>query len=291
MSAIHPTVSADWLREHLDDPQVVIVDCRFALAQPELGHQQYQTSHILGAYYLDLEQDLSSSVGLHGGRHPLPDIQELAAKLSAIGIHSQPPHGPTLVVAYDDSRFAFASRLWWLLRYLGHEQVVVLEGGFAGWQAANYATTAEIPPAQSGNFLPQPQANQVVDISDVQARKDLPGAVLIDSREGDRYRGEREPIDPVAGHIPGAVNYFWQDGIDAQGHFLPPAQQRDRWAKVADADEIMVYCGSGVTACVNLLSLAIAGISTGKLYPGSWSDWCSYPDLPIGTGEAKATAD
>lgn len=291
MSVIQPTVSGTWLREHLNDPQVVIVDCRFALTQPELGRQQYQTNHIPGAYYLDLNQDLSSPVRQHGGRHPLPDVQELAAKLSALGIHSQPPHGPTLVVAYDDSRFAFASRLWWLLRYLGHEQIAVLEGGFAGWQAEGYPVTAEIPAPKSGDFVPQLQAEQVVDIATVQARKDLPSVVLVDSREGDRYRGEREPIDPVAGHIPGAVNYPWQDGVDPQGHFLSPIQQRDRWAEVADADEILVYCGSGVTACVNLLSLAIAGISTGKLYPGSWSDWCSYPDLPIGTVEPKTIAN
>lgn len=276
MSALHPLVSAAWLHDHLGDSQVVIVDCRFSLMEPERGCQQYQQGHIPGAYYLDLNQDLSSPVGQHGGRHPLPDCDTLAVKLAAMGVNSTGPNGPTLVVAYDDSRFAFASRLWWLLRYFGHEQVAVLDGGFAAWQASNYPVTVEIPMSRAGNFVAQPQSEQVVDIEVVKARKDLPGVVLVDSREGDRYRGEREPIDPIAGHIPGAVNYPWQDVTDAQGYARSPDQQRDRWADLLPADEILVYCGSGVTACVNLLSLELAGRSNGKLYAGSWSDWCSY---------------
>lgn len=274
--ASHPVISAVWLHEHLNDPQVVVVDCRFALMQPELGEQQYQTSHIPGAYYLDLDRDLSSPVGQHGGRHPLPDPEAFAAKVRAIGVNSEGSSGPTLVVAYDDSRLAFASRLWWLLRYFGHLNVAVLDGGFSAWQAAGYPVTAEIPAPQTGNFTPQPHPEQVVDINVVKARKDLPHVVLIDSREGDRYRGEREPIDPVAGHIPGAVNYPWQEVTNEQGFLKPTAEQRDRWSQVASADEILVYCGSGVSACVNLLSLELAGLNQGKLYAGSWSDWCSY---------------
>jgi thiosulfate/3-mercaptopyruvate sulfurtransferase len=272
----HPVISAAWLHEHLNDPQVVVVDCRFALMQPELGQQQYQTSHIPGAYYLDLDRDLSSPVGEHGGRHPLPDPEAFGAKLRAIGVNSQSPEGSTLVVAYDDSRLAFASRLWWLLRYFGHHNVAVLDGGFAAWQAAGYPVTADVPTPQAGNFTPQPHPEQVVDIEVVKAQKDLPNVVLIDSREGDRYRGEREPIDPVAGHIPGAVNYPWQEVTNEQGYLRPVAEQRDRWTEVAPDQEILVYCGSGVSACVNLLSLELAGMSQGKLYVGSWSDWCSY---------------
>jgi thiosulfate/3-mercaptopyruvate sulfurtransferase len=269
MDNLH-VVSANWLYEHLHDPQVVVVDCRFSLMDIELGHKQYQENHIESAYYLDLNFDLSSPVQKHGGRHPLPNVAQLAEKLSQIGINS----GETMVVAYDDSRFGFAARLWWLLHYMGHEQVVVLDGGFAGWKAQNYETSSTIPSVRVGKFVPNIQTNLVVDIETVKSRKDLPEVVLIDSREGDRYRGEREPIDPIAGHIEGAVNYPWMEVTNEQG--FVNANQGDRWQEVKNAQEAIVYCGSGVTACVNLLSLKLAGIETGRLYAGSWSDWCSY---------------
>jgi thiosulfate/3-mercaptopyruvate sulfurtransferase len=270
------TVTAQWLHKHLNHPEVAIVDCRFSLADPQLGRQQYKASHIPGAYYLDLNQDLSSPVEQHGGRHPLPDPTVLAEKLSAIGIHSGDNQEPTWVVAYDDSRFAFAARLWWLLRYLGHDRVVVLDGGFTNWQTAGYPVTTAIPSSKAGSFLPRLRSDWVVDIDAVKARKDLPEVVLVDSREAERYRGEREPIDPVAGHIPGAVNYPWQEAIDSQGFAYPASVQQQRWQDLKTAEEILVYCGSGVTACVNLLSLEIAGIHPTRLYAGSWSDWCSY---------------
>ena len=265
-------VSPQWLYEHLEDTQVVIVDCRFSLADTELGRRQYQISHIPGASYLDLNLDLSSPVGKHGGRHPLPNSMELAQKLAAIGVNFQ----ETLVVAYDDSRFAFASRLWWLLRYLGHDKVALLDGGWKSWLSAGYPVTEALPMPRTGKFQPQVRSDTIVNIDTVKARKDLPEVVLIDSREGDRYRGEREPIDPIAGHIPGAVNYPWQDVTDEQGKLRPLEEQKSRWSQLEEAKEIIVYCGSGVTACVNLLSLEIAGIKGGKLYAGSWSDWCSY---------------
>ncbi len=265
-------VSCEWLLQHLDDAQVVIVDCRFSLADPQLGRQQYQESHINGAYYLDLNQDLSSRVEEHGGRHPLPNPIELANKLSTIGVHSQ----KTLVVTYDDSRLAFASRLWWLLRYLGHEQVAVLDGGFSAWKKAGYPVTDVIPEPQIVTFSPDLQPQMEVDISAVKSRKDLPEVALVDSRESERYLGIKEPIDKIAGHIPGAVNYPWQEVTDAAGFLLPQQQQRQRWLELENAKEFFVYCGSGVTACVNLLSLEVAGIPRGKLYAGSWSDWISY---------------
>lgn len=266
-------VSAQFLREHLDDSQVVIVDCRFVLTEPEVGHQKYLESHIPGAHYLDLNQDLSSPVERHGGRHPLPNINEFAEKLAAIGVNDQ----QTLVVAYDDSRLAFASRLWWLLRYMGHEKVALLDGGWKAWQAAGYPVTDALPPTpKPGTFVPQLRSDWCVDIHTVKARKDLPEVMLVDSRESDRYLGKREPIDPIADHIPGAVNYPWQEVTDAQGYLHPLDQQQQRWSEVAAKTEVIVYCGSGVTACVNLLSLELAGIPTGKLYVGGWSDWCSY---------------
>ncbi|NES99330.1 MAG: sulfurtransferase [Sphaerospermopsis sp. SIO1G1] len=266
------SVTYQWLSENLHNSQVVIIDCRFSLAEPQLGFNQYKTSHIPGAYYLDLNQDLSSPVTEHGGRHPLPNIDNFAAKLTNMGVEFQ----KTLVVIYDDSRFAFASRLWWLLRYLGHDQVVVLDGGFTGWQNSGYPVDNIIPESKVGNFSPQLKPEKVVDYNYVKTYKDSPNVVLIDSRDGDRYRGEREPIDKIAGHIPGAVNYPWKEVSDSSGFLLPQSAQLQRWEKIAADPEIIVYCGSGVTACVNLLSLEIAGISQGKLYAGSWSDWISY---------------
>jgi thiosulfate/3-mercaptopyruvate sulfurtransferase len=268
-------VSCEWLLEHLEDPQVVIVDCRFSLADPQLGQQQYEECHIKGSHYLDLNLDLSSAVREHGGRHPLPETQDLAQKLSKIGVNSQ----ETLVVAYDDSRYAFASRLWWLLRYFGHEKVAVLNGGFAAWQKIGYPMTSVVPEykvSKKLTFIPNIQPDMVVDFATVKEQKDLPDVVLVDSRETERYLGIREPIDKIAGHIPGAVNYPWQEVSDSAGYLLPSAEQRHRWSDVENAKDILVYCGSGVTACVNLLSLELAGIHKGKLYAGSWSDWISY---------------
>ncbi|MDY6940892.1 MAG: sulfurtransferase [Cyanobacteriota bacterium] len=267
-------VSPQWLSQHLDDDDsdVVVIDCRFSLAEPELGHQQYQTSHIPGAFYLHLNRDLSSPVGKHGGRHPLPNPEEFAAKLANLGITSS----QTQVIAYDDSRFAFASRLWWLLRYLGHEKVSVLDGGFSRWQQAGYSTSSDRSIAKPGKFEVNLHPEWVVDIETVKGRKDLPKVMLVDSRSPERYRGETEPIDPIAGSIPGAVNYFWQGVTDETGSARPTEAQRDRWQEATSANEIIVYCGSGITACVNLLSLHIAGVEKTKLYAGSWSDWCSY---------------
>lgn len=267
-----PLVSVSWLADHLNDANLVIADCRFSLMEPNLGREQYATAHIPGAHYLDLNQDLSSPVQVHGGRHPLPDIEQFTKTMRDLGVTSE----QTYVVAYDDSCFAFASRLWWLLRYLGHDRVAVLDGGFETWQASGLPVTQTIPIAQPGAFTPSVRSHWVVTIDDVTSRGQTSGVALVDAREGDRYRGEREPIDPIAGHIPGAVNYFWQEATDDHSIAYSPEKQRSRWQPLAEADEIMVYCGSGVTACVNLLSLDLAGITTGKLYAGSWSDWCSY---------------
>jgi thiosulfate/3-mercaptopyruvate sulfurtransferase len=270
----HPVVvSPQWLGEHQQSTEAItLIDCRFSLADPLLGRQQYQESHIPGAYYLDLNQDLSSPVQPHGGRHPLPDSSVLAAKLAQMGVTAE-----TLVIAYDDSRFAFAARLWWLLKYMGHDRVAVLDGGFAAYQALGLPVTADLPAERAGLFIPQIKPDWVVDIHGVRQRQQQPNIKLIDSREGDRYRGEREPIDPVAGHIPGALNYPWQAVTDASGKLRSPSELKLHWAEVSTAEEIVVYCGSGVTACVNLLALTVANLPTGRLYAGSWSDWCSYP--------------
>lgn len=268
-----PLVSATWLAQHLDAPDVVVLDCRFALSDANLGHHKYLAGHIPGAFYLHLNRDLSRPVEQYGGRHPLPEPETFAAKLGAMGINSS----NTWVVVYDDSKLAFASRCWWLLRYLGHDRVSVLDGGLTEWQACGYPLTSELPEPQPGFFTPRVQWQQVVDYNTVKTRKDEPGVVLVDSRDPERYRGEREPIDPVAGHIPGAVNYPWHAVTNDRSLALAPEVQRDRWKEIADAEEIFVYCGSGVTACVNLLSLELAGIDSGRLYAGSWSDWILHP--------------
>lgn len=265
-------VSCEWLLQQLPSSQIVIVDCRFRLGDPDWGREQYAQSHIQSAVYLDLDQDLSSRVQAHGGRHPLPDLQALAARLARLGV----VQNQTLVVAYDDSRLAFAARLWWLLRFMGHRQAAVLDGGWQAWLEAGGLVDSAIPQPRQGRFVPQPHTDWIVDLDRVKARLELDSVVLVDSRSRDRYLGLSEPIDPVAGSIGGAVNSPWQQVTDLEGFILPQAQQQQLWNDYAEADEIIVYCGSGVTACVNLLSLELAGFTNTKLYPGGWSDWCSY---------------
>ncbi|HSB96295.1 MAG TPA: sulfurtransferase [Spongiibacteraceae bacterium] len=258
---------------------VVVVDCRFALADPLAGEQQYAAGHIPGSRYAHLDRDLSGPRALHGGRHPLPTLSELTAVFSRLGINSNPP---SLVVAYDDSKFAFAARLWWLLRYCGHDNVRVLDGGYSAWRASKLPMDAELPPPETGAFMASPRAEMAIDINAVKRvavgknADSIADTVLIDSREAPRFLGLEEPIDPVAGHIAGARNYPWQQVSSDVGLFNAPDDQRVRWGDIATAKNIVVYCGSGVTACVNLLSLAEIGREDAQLYAGSWSDWCSY---------------
>jgi thiosulfate/3-mercaptopyruvate sulfurtransferase len=241
------------------------------LSEPDWGYQQYLLSHLPSAYYLNLNQDLSANLATHGGRHPLPDTAIFAAKLNNLGINDD-----SLIIAYDDARFAFASRLWWLLRFYGHKQVALLDGGFSGWLASGYPLTTEIPLSRKGNFSPKPQLEKIATREEVITSQNLPEVVLIDSRESDRYLGKIEPIDPVAGHIPGAVNFPWLEVSTPEGYLLPYDSQATIWQNLPAHKSIIVYCGSGVTACVNLLSLEYLGITNTKLYPGGWSDWCSY---------------
>ena len=269
-------VDGEWLKGQLDNPQVVIIDCRFQLANPDWGQEEYQKGHIKGAYYLDLNRDLSSEVQSHGGRHPLPDINVLAQKFTQMGIVKD----ETLVVAYDDFRFAFAARLWWLLRYLGHNSVVLLDGGWNDWLKHDYPVSNAMPELKSGRFSPQPNPDWLVDINTVKnilkSAQNKDSVIIVDSRDRDRYLGLREPIDPIAGSIEGAVNSPWKQVSNESGYLQPLAIQQQLWQDYQQAEEIIVYCGSGVTACVNLFSLSLAGFCNSKLYPGGWSDWCSY---------------
>ncbi|MEM6437873.1 MAG: sulfurtransferase [Cyanobacteria bacterium P01_D01_bin.115] len=269
-----PLVDIDWVRVHLDDPKTVIIDCRFALNDAQAGRRAYDAGHLPGAFYLDLNQDLSSPVQTHGGRHPLPDLKQLVTTLEALGISSQPA---TQVVAYDATKGAFAARLWWLLRYLGHSQVAVLDGGLPAWQAADYLLETQIPVLpKTGQFIPQVQTHWTVDRDYILQNQTASSIVLVDARSPERYRGEQEPIDPMAGALPNAVNQFWQTNLDEQGHFHDPTVLKAQWQDVIEVNESIFYCGSGVTACVNLLAQAHMGRPLPKLYVGGWSDWCSY---------------
>ncbi|RKN85780.1 sulfurtransferase [Paenibacillus ginsengarvi] len=277
MSAI---VDFDWLAERLGDADVVVADCRFALGQPATGSDAYAEGHIPGAVYMDLERDLSGSITTHGGRHPLPDMADFAKVAAGAGIDSS-----KTVVVYDDQGGAMASRLWWMLRYAGHDKVKLLSGGFSAWKAAGYPVTAEVPAPAASEFRVSIQPDMLLSMEDVKARLGRPGTTLIDSRERPRYLGETEPIDPVAGHIPGAINRFWKEALDESGRWKQPSGQTARFVDLDPNSEIVVYCGSGVTACPNVLALTEAGFPNVKLYGGSWSDWISYEENPVATGE------
>ena len=259
-------ITSEQLKRQLG--KVVVFDCRFNLMNKSLGQEQYRAGHIPGAYFLDLEKDLSSEVRTHGGRHPLPDTETLSKKLRSVGVNQH-----STIVVYDDSRMGYAAHAWWLLRYLGHPQVLILDGGFAGWVAIGGAIDRREPAAKSGNFKASVQKDWIVNREYI--LQEGSHLTLIDSREAKRYRGEEEPVDPIAGHIPGALNYFWQDATTEQGFIKSDEAQLQRWDNLTERDNLVVYCGSGVTACVNILSLEMSGIKA-KLYPGSWSDWCSY---------------
>jgi thiosulfate/3-mercaptopyruvate sulfurtransferase len=275
-------VEPAWLYERLNDPNIVIADCRFVLGQPDTGRQGYEAGHIPGAVYADLERDLSGPIGPHGGRHPLPEPEKMAAAFGRMGID-----GTKTVVAYDEQGGAMASRLWWMLRYAGHDNVHVLDGGFGAWKAAGYPTSTEPAQVRETTFELALQPDMLLTVEDVRARLGQSSTKLVDSREPRRYLGLEEPIDPVAGHIPGAVNRFWKDALDESGRWKPAEDQRERFAGWDRDEEIVVYCGSGVTACPNVLALTEAGFRNVKLYGGSWSDWISYKDNPIVTGEEK----
>jgi thiosulfate/3-mercaptopyruvate sulfurtransferase len=269
----------DWVRDHLHDPDVVIVDCRFVLGKPEAGRKAYSLEHIPGAHYLDLEQDLSGTVREKGGRHPLPDPAVLAKKLEAIGIDET-----VRVITYDDQGGAMAARAWWLLTWLGHPDVQVMNGTFRLWKEKGFPVTTEIPTAVPRRFNPQIQPHMLADQSEVKQKLASPGTILLDSREEKRYLGIEEPIDRVAGHIPGAFHSFWQNVLNKEGKWKTSEELKDLFTHLDPDKEIIVYCGSGVTATPNVLALKEAGFERVKLYAGSWSDWISDPANPVARG-------
>ena len=252
----------------------VVADCRFALSDPDAGERAWREAHIPGSHYLHLERDLSAPRAATGGRHPLPGAAEFAVVMRRIGLDSD-----RLLVVLDESRSAFAARLWWLARYFGHPRVRVLDGGLRAWREQGLELGVAPPLARVGNFTAHPEPRRQVDFDFVATAP--PGTILVDAREPRRFAGLEEPIDPVAGHIPGAGNRPWFEATREDGGFLDAESQTARWRDLPRDAEPVVYCGSGVTACVNLLSLELAGISGGRLYPGSWSDWCSRPGAPV----------
>ena len=263
-----PLVSSSWLREHLGDPGLRVVDCRFKLGEPGAGVELWRAGHIPGAAFMDLDSELASEPG-ERGRHPLPDAEVFQAAARRAGI------GPdTLVVAYDEAAEGGAARLWWLLRHFGHEQVVVLDGALRGWRAEGDPLEAGEERIRLGAFV---AAELEGDTAEAEG---LIGPVLLDARAPERFRGEVEPIDPMAGHIPGAVNLPFAE-LAPDGRFLAPEELRARFeaAGAVPGRELVAYCGSGVTACVLLLAAAVAGLEPGRLYPGSWSEW-SGRELP-----------
>jgi thiosulfate/3-mercaptopyruvate sulfurtransferase len=278
-------ISTDVLASRILDPAFAIVDCRFKLDDPAWGEQECSITHIPGAVYADLDRDLSSAKTGTNGRHPLPDARSLAAMLGRFGITSG-----VQVVACDQTNGMFASRLWWLLRWLGHDAVAVLDGGIAKWIAEGRATESNVERRERApaTFTGSPRADMVVDVNGVAALAGRPDWRLVDARAPERFRGDVEPLDNVAGHIPGARNHFFQGNLDERGLLRSPEELRGLLQGAiagVPADHVVCYCGSGVTACHNLLAMEHAGMRGAKLYPGSWSEWSADSKRPVAKGD------
>lgn len=272
-------ISARDLAALLETPRLVVFDVRASLADPKAGRQLYDAGHIPGARFMSLDDDLAGPVGAHGGRHPLPEMDAFAAKLGALGVGNDRE-----VVVYDADGGMFGARLWWLLRYAGLDAVRVLDGGFTAWEEAGLQVTSDEPDIAPATFTPTLRPEMTASMEDVRAKLGDRRTLLIDARASERYRGEVEPLDKKAGHIPGAINKPFSENLE-RGHFKSPEALRARFAEAERADEVILYCGSGVSAAHNALALSQAGIEGAKLYVGSWSDWSSYDENPVATGE------
>ena len=275
-------ISCEQLAQNLENPDWVVVDCRFDLDDPDAGFRVYQAGHIPGAQYANLDRDLSNPV-IPGktGRHPLPDIKAFSELLSKWGIDQS-----VQVVVYDSRGGGLAVRLWWLLRWLGHKQAAVLDGGWPAWEKGNFPTETRVRKIEARKFTPNEQTGMVASIEFVDEVRQDPDFLLVDSRSAERYWGIKETIDSRAGHIPGAVSFPFEANLDQDGKFLPIQDLKDRFEALLEglpADQVIFYCGSGVTAGHNILSMVAAGFDMPKLYPGSWSEWCADPERPGAT--------
>jgi thiosulfate/3-mercaptopyruvate sulfurtransferase len=274
-------ITASELAARIDDPKVVIVDCRHDLMNLDAGRASYAAGHIRNAVFGDMENARSGAKrgadGQFRGRHPLPERAALVETLRAWGISDD-----TQVIAYDAHGGMYAARLWWLLRWLGHPAVAVLDGGLAAWQSLALPMTTEVAAKPRGTISDRAPLAQTVSAGDVLANIGTGERTVIDARAPDRFRGENETIDPVGGHIPGAKNRFFKDNLQADGRFKDAGQLKAEFAAlVADPAKAVMQCGSGVTACHNLLALEVAGMPGAALYPGSWSEWCADPARPV----------
>lgn len=281
---MEPLIDVATLLERLDEPGLRILDARFELLDPPAGRRMYAHGHLPGAIYVDLDEDLAAPAARHGGRHPLPDMHALADKLGARGVGDAHE-----VVVYDQGGTFFAARAWWLLRYAGHARVRVLDGGFAAYLEAGGPVTDEAPKHPAATLTLRTRPDMVVDRHALLDLLGEPGACVLDVRAPERYRGDTEPIDPVAGHIPSAVNLPYQATLTPDGRFAPPSELRRQFRPVEGKAPVVSYCGSGVSAAHAVLAMEVAGIEGTRLYPGSWSDWCSYPELPVATGAAPGS--
>ena len=263
---------------HFDDPHWIVFDCRHDLADTETGRRAYAQSHIPGARFVHLDADLSGPKSGTNGRHPLPDPAQFCARLAALGMHKGQQ-----AVAYDATGGFYAARLWWMLRWVGHTRAAVLDGGWDAWRKNGLPVTAQLPAITSGAFNGA-ALNHTVDARFILDQIGQSQIKVIDARSPDRFRGENETLDPVGGHIPGAINRFFKDNLTPDGRFKPAAELKREFSAMLGAlppAQAVHQCGSGVTACHNLLAMEIAGLSGSKLYPGSWSEWCSDPQRPV----------
>ncbi len=270
------------LAQRINDPDWVVCDCRFDLANPAFGYEAYLAGHVPGAVFLDLDADLSGLKTGQNGRHPLPDPARLAARLAECGVGNH-----TQVIAYDDAGGMFAARLWWMMRWLGHHRVAVLDGGFQAWGRAAQALSTELPEPVPATYTISPCPGRV-DADYVAAHLSKPDMLLIDARSPDRFRGENEALDPVGGHVPGAQNRFFRNNLDpTTGCFKQASVLREEFGGLLGGrspHQVVHMCGSGVTACVNVLAMETAGLSGSQLYAGSWSEWCADRGRPVATG-------
>ncbi|MEZ5459617.1 MAG: sulfurtransferase [Steroidobacteraceae bacterium] len=277
-------IDAATVAAHLGRPDWVVLDCRFDLARPDWGAQQYASAHLPGAHYAHLDRDLAGPVGPTTGRHPLPAPADFAARVRRWGIDAE-----TQVIVHDQGNGMYAARAWWLLRWMGHMRVALLDGGFAAWTEAGLPVSADVTTPTPSQFAGQPDMSRVVDVDALQGALAAGGTQVSDARGADRFAGQNETVDPVAGHVPGAVNHPFMRNLNAQGRFLPAAELRNRWLATLAGhgpQQHIAMCGSGVSACHNLLALEHAGLGGSRLYPGSWSEWIRDSSRPVATGPA-----
>lgn len=280
----HTLISARELANNINTPDWVVFDCRFSLADAAAGSKAYRQGHIPGARYADLNQHLSAPVKSYTGRHPLPDFSALAKQLGIWGVGNR-----SQVVVYDDAGGAFAGRMWWLLRCLGHQQVALLDGGLNQWRKQQLPLTTALPNIVPSQFRSYPERNQWLTAAEVENGLANRSITLIDARTPERFQGLQEPIDPVAGHVPKALNRPFQANLEPDGLFLPPAQLKSQFQALTgnrNPEQVVHMCGSGVTACHNLLAMEVAGLRGSRLYAGSWSEWIVDKNRAVATQSA-----